>query len=117
MGSIRDAHHPHGEALHLLGLRAHLEEQQVESGVRVFGDARLKRLGRRLGWRARAGSRRGGSRRLDPLPQPEGDQRAAFTWLHTCEITTEPSPTDDATRLTDPARTSPTAKMPGHEVA
>ena len=29
------------------------------------------------------------------------------------EITTEPSPTAEATRFTDPARTSPTAKMPG----
>src|SRR5690606_26804931 len=27
--------------------------------------------------------------------------------------TTDPSPTDDATRLTDPERTSPTAKIPG----
>jgi hypothetical protein len=29
------------------------------------------------------------------------------------EMTTEPSPTAEATRFTDPARTSPTAKMPG----
>ena len=36
---------------------------------------------------------------------------------HTLEITTDPSPTEDATRLTEPARTSPTAKMPGNEVA
>jgi len=36
---------------------------------------------------------------------------------HTLEMTTDPSPTDDATRLTDPARTSPTAKMPGCDVA
>src|SRR5262249_13535778 len=35
----------------------------------------------------------------------------------TLEITTEPSPTAEATRLTEPARTSPTAKMPGWEVA
>src|SRR5215207_3159806 len=33
------------------------------------------------------------------------------------EITTEPSPTADATRLTDPARTSPTANTPGTDVA
>src|SRR5437868_9258160 len=31
--------------------------------------------------------------------------------------TTEPSPTDDATRLTEPARTSPTAKMPQCDVS
>src|ERR1035441_9957891 len=35
----------------------------------------------------------------------------------TLEITTDPSPTEEATRLTDPARTSPTANMPGSEVA
>jgi hypothetical protein len=32
-------------------------------------------------------------------------------------MTTDPSPTDDATRFTEPARTSPTAKMPGCDVA
>lgn len=32
-----------------------------------------------------------------------------FTCDQTCEITTDPSPTAEATRLTDPARTSPTA--------
>ena len=31
----------------------------------------------------------------------------------TCWMTTEPSPTADATRLTDCARTSPTANTPG----
>ena len=35
----------------------------------------------------------------------------------TSDRTTEPSPTAEATRLTDPARTSPTAKMPGTEVS
>jgi len=41
--------------------------------------------------------------------------QAAFclTCSQTLEITTEPSPTAEATRFTDPARTSPTAKMPG----
>src|SRR4029450_4303536 len=35
------------------------------------------------------------------------------TWL----ITIEPSPTAEPTRLTDPRRTSPTAKMPGTQVS
>src|SRR5262249_5345950 len=42
---------------------------------------------------------------------------ACLTCSQTLEITTEPSPTAEATRFTDPARTSPTAKMPGQEVA
>jgi hypothetical protein len=42
--------------------------------------------------------------------------QSPFTCAQTCEITTDPSPTAEATRLTDPARTSPTAKMPGAEV-
>ncbi len=40
-----------------------------------------------------------------------------FRCRQTSEITTDPSPTPEATRLTDPARTSPTAKMPGQDVA
>src|ERR1700733_10876074 len=40
-----------------------------------------------------------------------------LTNSQTLEITTEPSPTEEATRLTDPARTSPTANTPGIEVA
>jgi hypothetical protein len=36
-----------------------------------------------------------------------------LTCSQTLEITTEPSPTAEATRFTDSARTSPTAKMPG----
>src|SRR5829696_1418622 len=43
-------------------------------------------------------------------------QPPASTWC-TEDTTTEPSPTDDATRFTDPARTSPTAKMPGRLVS
>jgi hypothetical protein len=43
--------------------------------------------------------------------------RCRFTNSHTLEITTEPSPTEEATRLTDPDRTSPTAKIPEHDVA
>src|SRR5580658_10287738 len=46
--------------------------------------------------------------------------RAYFRRLtnsQTLEITTEPSPTEEATRLTDPDRTSPTAKSPGRDVA
>src|ERR1700722_18430703 len=39
------------------------------------------------------------------------------TCSQTLEITTDPSPTAEATRLTDPARTSPTAKIPGWDVA
>lgn len=38
-------------------------------------------------------------------------------WRQTLDMTTEPSPTAEATRLTDPARTSPTAKTPGAEVS
>src|SRR5258708_37466593 len=40
-----------------------------------------------------------------------------FTNSQTLDITTDPSPTEEATRLTEPARTSPTAKTPGNEVA
>ena len=43
--------------------------------------------------------------------------RYRLTNSQTLEITTDPSPTEEATRLTDPARTSPTAKTPGSEVA
>ena len=35
-----------------------------------------------------------------------------FTWVQTWLMTTEPSPTPLATRLTEPSRTSPTAKTP-----
>jgi len=35
----------------------------------------------------------------------------------TVEMTTDPSPTAEATRLTEPARTSPTANSPGTEVS
>ncbi len=41
----------------------------------------------------------------------------ALRCCQTLEMTTAPSPTDEATRLTDPARTSPTAKTPGWEVS
>ena len=34
-----------------------------------------------------------------------------LTCSQTLEITTEPSPTAEATRFTDPARTSPTAQV------
>ena len=44
-------------------------------------------------------------------------QALRLTNSQTLEITTDPSPTEEATRLTEPARTSPTAKMPGSEVA
>ena len=37
-----------------------------------------------------------------------------YRWI-AC-TTTDPSPTPEATRFTDPARTSPTAKTPGCEV-
>jgi hypothetical protein len=59
-------------------------------------------------------------RGLEPhLPSTESAAGAApqVVFCLTCsqilEITTEPSPTAEATRFTDPARTSPTAKMPG----
>ncbi len=45
------------------------------------------------------------------------DADQGLRWRQTSEITTDPSPTPDATRLTDPDRTSPTAKMPGQDVA
>src|SRR4029077_18587671 len=51
------------------------------------------------------------------LPAERHRQALRLTNSHTLEITTDPSPTEDATRLTEPARTSPTAKMPGSEVA
>jgi hypothetical protein len=37
-----------------------------------------------------------------------------YAWI--AATTTDPSPTLDATRLTEPERTSPTAKIPGTEV-
>jgi hypothetical protein len=40
-----------------------------------------------------------------------------FRCSQTFEMTTEPSPTDEATLFTDPDRTSPTAKIPGRDVA
>lgn len=40
-----------------------------------------------------------------------------FRNSHAFEMTTDPSPTDEATRFTEPARTSPTAKIPGRDVA
>ena len=52
---------------------------------------------------------------VDQLPARAARQR--LTNSQTLEITTDPSPTDEATRLTEPARTSPTAKMPGCDVA
>lgn len=39
------------------------------------------------------------------------------TCSHTLEMTTDPSPTEAATRLMELARTSPTAKIPGCDVA
>src|SRR5208282_4607946 len=54
-------------------------------------------------------------RDLDDVLGEHPDQR--FTNSQTFEMTTDPSPTDEATRFTEPARTSPTAKMPGIEVA
>jgi hypothetical protein len=44
----------------------------------------------------------------------DGDS-ARYSW--TGRIATEPSPTADATRLTEPCRTSPTAKTPGKLVS
>lgn len=52
----------------------------------------------------------------DSSPEPGRLQAAVlaaslrrFTKSHTAEMTTEPSPTEEATRFTEPARTSPTA--------
>src|SRR6202521_4608063 len=57
----------------------------------------------------------------DHLPTGRVDNgtsdRQRLTNSQTLEITTDPSPTEEATRLTEPARTSPTAKTPGSEVA
>jgi hypothetical protein len=47
----------------------------------------------------------------------QGGEIYVRTCSHTFEMTTEPSPTDAATRLTEFARTSPTAKIPGWDVA
>jgi hypothetical protein len=49
---------------------------------------------------------RGGAAIPDVAGQSAAHPR---TCSHTFEITTEPSPTDEATRFTEPARTSPTA--------
>src|ERR1700726_3795286 len=49
--------------------------------------------------------------------QSLGPGRQRLTNPQTLEITTDPSPTEEATRLTEPARTSPTAKTPGSAVA
>src|ERR1700681_3011198 len=56
-------------------------------------------------------------RRYITLPAEPQRQALRLTNSHTLEITTDPSATEDANRLTEPARTSPTAKMPGSEVA
>src|SRR5687768_7918927 len=48
---------------------------------------------------------------------PVSGAGGTLTWLQIALTTTEPSPTLEATRLTDPERTSPTAKMPGQDVA
>ena len=45
------------------------------------------------------------------------DRRIASTCSHTAEMTTDPSPTAEATRLTESARTSPTTKIPSCDVA
>lgn len=63
--------------------------------------------------RARARQQIVGSHRPDVLPR----HPCAATCSQTLEITTDPSPTELATRFTDPARTSPTAKTPGTDVA
>ncbi len=48
----------------------------------------------------------------------EGNQvPSGLRYLCIACTTTEPSPTLEATRLTEPERTSPTAKMPGTVVA
>jgi hypothetical protein len=43
------------------------------------------------------------------------DYKAKYRWTNVTAI--EPSPTLLATRFTDPARQSPAAKIPGHEVS
>ena len=49
--------------------------------------------------------------------QPRRSAFASARYWCTSDTTTEPSPTAEATRLTDPARTSPTAKSPGTDVS
>lgn len=70
----------------------------------------------------RGGQAAGARKRRAPARQRNPTQSApavapqvmfCLTCSQTLEITTEPSPTAEATRFTDPARTSPTAKMPG----
>lgn len=63
------------------------------------------------------GRSRGKDNSVNRPPLAEAPQPALFTCAQTAPFTTEPSPTALATRLTDPARTSPTAKMPGALVA
>ncbi|MEP7184854.1 MAG: AraC family transcriptional regulator [Rhodanobacter sp.] len=66
------------------------------------------------GWSQRCG---GGARATACSLSPDKIQRLPSTNSQTLEITTDPSPTAEATRFTDPLRTSPTAKMPGSEAA
>jgi len=56
----------------------------------------------------------------EALPRQAGIERNASYSLNswcTNEIAIDPSPTDDATRLTLPARTSPAARIPGKLVS
>lgn len=67
------------------------------------------------GWNAKreaAARSRDYARGASSPPMP----KASCTCCQIAETTTEPSPTDEATRFTEPERTSPTAKMPGCEV-
>lgn len=52
-----------------------------------------------------------------PVGCVPGGEIYVRTCSHTLEMTTDPSPTEAATRLTELARTSPTAKIPGCDVA
>ena len=79
------------------------------------------RFGARISATTAAASRAAGSAALGGLiaaaPRRMAASHTGLTCAQTALITTEPSPTEDATRFTEPVRTSPTAKMPGADVS
>lgn len=72
--------------------------KQSCSSQQIFPEAAVHRSGAQIGF----------------VP---GGELYVRTCSHTLEMTTDPSPTEAATRLTELARTSPTAKIPGCDVA
>src|SRR5215475_4848121 len=80
----------------------HLVRHPIYSGILVAG--------------AQCPSSWGGVSAMVELQRNGQDVLVSARWEWTAEITTDPSPTAEATRLTDPARTSPTANTPGTDV-